>query len=213
MPLFRPDRPGDLDLAAGRVDRHQRAFQLQDRQQLGDGGDLVGPVGDRLLAQDQVALPGPGTDQVQAAAERGAGGRPHRLAVDGHRPQTGRGTQPSRPPAEAGRERRAVQGGQHPVERVVAGDAVGQLQEPPQPVELGLAEPLDLFETVRPGDDRADGDHQNVGEPVFFGPIHPRVGQVGERIDERDLRPAHDRNAPWFQPVYGRRLSTASVTA
>jgi hypothetical protein len=94
----------------------------------------------------------------------------------------------------------------------VAGDAVGQRQESLEPVELGQAEPLDLLEAVGTGDDRTDGDHQDVGQPVFLGPIHPRVGQVGERIDQRDLRPAHGRNPPWFQPVYDRRLSAASVT-
>jgi hypothetical protein len=61
---------------------------------------------------------------------------------------------------------------------------------------LGPAEPLDLLEAVRPGDDGADGDHQDVGQQVLLGPIHPRVRQIGEGIDERNPRSAHGRNPP-----------------
>jgi hypothetical protein len=54
--------------------QYQRPGQVEDAEQLRDGGDLVPPVGDRLLAQDQAVLRGPGADQVQAAAEGAARG-------------------------------------------------------------------------------------------------------------------------------------------
>jgi hypothetical protein len=51
-------------------------------------------------------------------------------------------------------------------EGVVRGDAVGQFQEGPQPGDLGVAEVLDVVPGVGPGDDRTDGDGDDVEEFV-----------------------------------------------
>ncbi len=183
-------------LAEGRVERHQRAPEVQNLQQRGHGHDLVGPVGHRHLAQEQVVLGGPSVDQVQAPAERVAGGRPARLAVNRDGPQPRVLAQVGHPPGEARRELVPVQRREHPVERVVAGDAVGQRQERLEPVHAGVAEPLDLLEAVGPADDRAQGDDKDVVESVPLGPIHTRVGQIGKVPGETYLRLRHG-GASW----------------
>ena len=90
VPALVPDLGDDLLLASGGGDGDRRPLQLQHLEQLGDGGDLVRPVGDRLLAEDQPVLGRPRTDQVQAPAERPPRGRPDGLAVDGDVTQPGR---------------------------------------------------------------------------------------------------------------------------
>ena len=87
------DLPGDLALAAHRVRRHRRACQVEQRQQVRDGRDLVGLVGHRALGEDHTVVAVVGdderADQVGHAAlvpgmfERA----PDRLAVDRDQPR------------------------------------------------------------------------------------------------------------------------------
>ena len=125
------DLPRHLLLTARRVDRHGRARQVQQRQQARDRLDLVALVRHRQLAEDQVIRPDERADQVghaapvpgvlEAAADRLAVDRDQPLAARRLRDRTG-------PGHEAPLERVGVQVREHPAERVVAGDAAGQVQ-------------------------------------------------------------------------------------
>ena len=74
----------DLLLAAHRVDRDERAGQVDLLQELRDGRDLVGLGVGGDLAQRDPLLAGPGADDVQGAEALGPVVRPATgLAVDG----------------------------------------------------------------------------------------------------------------------------------
>src|SRR5262249_26986601 len=74
----------DRLLRPHRVDGHQRAAQLQQAEQLGDGGDLVGLLTAGDAAEAEADLAGPGADQVQGAqAVACPAGAAQGLAVDG----------------------------------------------------------------------------------------------------------------------------------
>ena len=90
---------------SGGVGRHRRAFQSEHLEQRGHRTDLVGPLGDRLQAEDRPVLDGPGVDQGQAAAGGIPPGRAGRPAVDGHMPQAGRLTQSGQPRRDGRRPR------------------------------------------------------------------------------------------------------------
>ena len=83
VPALSPDLLDDLLLAKGRVERHQRALEVQNLEPSGQGRDLVTPITDCHLAEEQVVLGRPGVDPMPAPAERIAGGGPTRLAVSG----------------------------------------------------------------------------------------------------------------------------------
>src|SRR5262249_32475623 len=153
------DLLGNLLLTAGRVNGYQCPFQVEQRQQPGDGGDLVGVGVAGGQAQAQVGLRGPDVDQVQAAeALAGAGRAAHRLAVDGQVLAGQAGVPGVHPAGEALLEGQRVQPGKDALEGVVAWDSVGQLEKALEPVLAFLAEQGDLLEVVGPGDDGADGD-------------------------------------------------------
>ena len=67
------------------------------------------------------------------------------------------------------------------VEAVVRGDAVGEVEEPGQPVPLLAAPVGDGDEVIGPGDDGTQGDGDDVDERV--GDLAAAgVGQAGEMV-------------------------------
>ena len=160
------DLLGDVLLAAHGVDAHQRPFQVQQLQQLGDGRDLVALVLDGDQAQRQAGRAGPGADQVQGlVAGRAVARAAQGLAVDRHlaRHQVGHGGHPT---PEAGLELHGVDQGEEAAEGVVGGDAVGQLQEAAQPLQLGVAEALDGHPVVRTAQDSTQGHRNHIQQLV-----------------------------------------------
>jgi hypothetical protein len=113
---------------------------------------------------------------------------PQGLAVDGHELAARQLDQARRPRQEAPLERLGVEPGEHPAERVVAGDAPGQAQERPQPLRLALPEHGHLGPPVAPADDAQDGDHDHVVQPVGDIP-RPRVVQPLELPEEAQKAP------------------------
>ena len=77
------NRCGVAFLAAARVERHQRAPQVQQGQQRRNRGLLVGEIGHRLLTQQQARLGVPGADEMQDATEIVGRRAVQRLAVNG----------------------------------------------------------------------------------------------------------------------------------
>src|SRR6266542_2726337 len=186
-----PNLLGYVHLAAGRVDGDQGPFQVEDAEQLRDSGDLVGAFFHLLLTQDQVVGHRPGADQVQATAGRGLGTAAGGLAVDGNGLEPAGRAQGRHPAAEAGSELAGVQGGEDAAEGVVGGDAVGQGQEAPEPVVLGMAEGLDVGPGLGPADDGAQGEDEDVAQGVQLGAIEAGVRQVGEVVDQGQLGRCH----------------------
>src|SRR6516162_6552446 len=76
-------------LATHRIDRHQSTLHVQQRQQTGDGFDLVGLLVRGHLTQGQIGLDRPGAHQVQVTqGRRTTAGMPQGFAVDGNVPHT-----------------------------------------------------------------------------------------------------------------------------
>jgi len=126
----RADGPGDLRLGAHRVDRDDGAVQVEFLQQQRDGGDLVGFLLARLLAQHQSLAGRPGGDQMQRLASLAAVmGAPRGLAVDRDELRQRGVTEFLDAGEEAGFEQLRIDGGKHVAQRVMAGDAIRVGQE------------------------------------------------------------------------------------
>jgi hypothetical protein len=118
------------------------------------------------------------------------------LAVDGHKRASGGGGQRVDPGGEAGLERLRIQACKHAAEGVVGGDARGQLEEAGKPREFGAAKKRHLDPAIGPADDRTNGDHQHVGEPMHavFG---PRIRKVCKKAQDSASRLAFHAAAPF----------------
>jgi hypothetical protein len=150
-------------------------------QQLGDGRDLVRLLVHGDLPQKQVIGRGPGVDYVQGRLAVGTVERTAEcLAVDGDDLPLGLLMQGLDPTEEAPLELVGVEPLEEAAVGVVAGDAVGQIEEGLEPVLLGLAEVLDVVPGIGPGDHGTDGDGDDVEQFMEAGAVDARVGQVGE---------------------------------
>ena len=163
--LRRTDRARNLLLASDRVDGDDRPLQRKRREQLRDRHDLV-------LFRVHAHLPQRGVRPVDPrrlddGRTRALGaGPPDGLAVQGHADAL----QPPRRRALPQADAHAHDGGAHhrqdSPERVVAGDAVPQLQELPQARLVLPAVALHVAEPVAAGHVREHRDGEDVGEPV-----------------------------------------------
>lgn len=127
-------------LAVHRVGGDRAAIEREQRQEFGQGRDLVAVAVDPALAQDQALLAGPGADQMQRAGpcttvERAADG----LAVDRHHLVDPGGKGCHEPP-EASLKRFGVQQAEQAGEGIVTRDAARQAHEATEQRRLGLAE-------------------------------------------------------------------------
>ena len=166
-------------MAAQGIDRHQRALDLQQIQERGDGRDFVGFGVHGHLTQGEALGRRPGADEVQRA-EFGRPGAAQRLAVDGHVLDPQRRTDRPHPFLEAGLECPGVEAVEDALEGVVRRDAVGQGQEAAQPVAALAAEGLDLLPVLGTGDDRAQGDDDDVLQRMQAAVNSSRVLELGE---------------------------------
>ncbi len=181
------DLLGDLPLAAHGINRHQAPSEGQLPQEFGQGGDLIGFVLDLDLSQHQAIGRGPGTHQVDgrlAAAPivRAAKG----LAVEGddlggqdlcHR---------FHPALEAAPKLDGIEGGKDPVEGVMGGNAMRQVQEGGEPLRFGFSEQLDAIPALGAANDGADGDDDDTEQRVKLGSLDPRVRKLGKMVGKRE---------------------------
>jgi len=105
---------------------------------------------------------------------------------------------------------------QNPVERMITGIGLAVIglvltgagylwaatrEEGAQPPLLRLPEGRHPHPAVRPADDRAQGDGDDVHQQVLLRALHPRVGQWREmRADAGAVRPGHPRPPPAVAP-------------
>jgi hypothetical protein len=69
---------------------------------------------------------------------------------------------------------------QHSSKGIIDGNAVIELDEPVQTIELGFSELNDIRPTLGAADDCATGHEQHLGQIVFLIPVDTRVGNAGQ---------------------------------
>ena len=181
-----PDLACNRLLAAHGIEGYDAALQAQHAQQFRDGCDFVGLVIHRGLGQHQAVGLRPGTHQMQGPqAPAPVMGAAHALAVDRHDLALGQGKGRLHPVPKALLEVGRVQPCEDPPQRVVRGDPVRQFQEGAQPGLVELAEEGDRHETVGAADDGQYRQDQDVRQMVQLGPVHPRIFQGVQGLDQR----------------------------
>ncbi|MBL8799001.1 MAG: hypothetical protein JNM56_34265 [Planctomycetia bacterium] len=120
---------------------------------------------------------------MQRASAAGAiEGTAQRLAIDGEDAAGGGLDQGIDPLVKALLKGGRVEEGEDAPQGVMGGDAMGQSQEGLQPVELAVAILFDLDPGIGPGDDRTDGQAQDVPEIVVAAMFPAWVVEVGETV-------------------------------
>jgi hypothetical protein len=181
------DVPGDRGVAGERVQAHQAAAQVEAVQQVGQDRQLAALRLGSALGEDDPTLGRVGAHQVQGrppvlAVERAA----HRLAVDRDlpRPIPLRPEHRPHPAEERALERVRVDQHQHAAEGVVRGDAVGEIEEAPEPRLLAPAVERDVLEALRLAEHGAHRDDEDVEQPVLDLPPAARVLDRGQFLDQ-----------------------------
>lgn len=105
-----------------------------------------------------------------------------RLPVDGDDLGRKALAQAARPVHETFRELPRVEQGEDAAEGIMAGDAIGQFEKARQPFAFGFSEALKLDKVLRPAEQRADCNHQDVMKAMGLGALDPWVG------DEREVK-------------------------
>jgi len=157
--VFADDVGGDILLASHDINGDDAAFEFEGAKRFGDGGNLVGFFIHFDLAQHQSIFRCPGADDVGngiSLVEGAAQG----FAVDGDRVVAKGGTGYLYPSDKTVNKARGANSREDAVERVMRGDAVGQLEKGLEPVELGLSEVLNVGEILAHRDHRTQADDQ-----------------------------------------------------
>jgi hypothetical protein len=214
--LVGDDLVGDVDLAAHSVDGDQGAFELlvlgELVEKLENGGDLVGLFRDAELRQGQPGGGGVGAQRVQGfqplamivGAARG-------LAVDGDElmpPRPERGD----PALKAAREQGRINAVYQVPQPARAGNAVVEIGELPQKVEMMLAPFDDVLEIVAGGDRRTGHQQQNLLDRIDNPPRFPVVVELRKLLQKQRQTSSRalvldDRVHLMLQPNQERRWS------
>src|SRR3954465_1732524 len=175
------DLRGNVLLAPHRVERHDGALEMQDVEQLGDGGDLVRLAVDLALTEHQSLITCPGADQMQRSVIVAAAARaPNGLAIDRHHLALDLARQGLCPAHKTALERVRIEQHEDPPERIVRGNTVWQGQEGLQPSLLAAAVKFDVLPAFRAGNHRAYRDHKNIDQPMIAPACHPRIDEPVE---------------------------------
>ncbi len=174
---------GDHALTAHRVNRDNAARQCQQAEQGGQRGNLVRLCLDGDLAQEQPIGRRPRPDEMQRSVPGTMIMRaPHARPIQCNHLTGGLHRTGGNPGQEAALKPGRVEGGEHPPEGIVRGDAIGQGQERLQPGALRLAECLNLHPPVRPANHPAERDRDDVQQLMPFGSLNARINQRREGI-------------------------------
>ena len=123
-------------------------------------------------------------------------GTTQRLAVDGHDLSVDLLHDRPNPGAETVLEMLGRQPGEDPTEGIVGRNAVGQGQEGFQPIVFGLPKLGNRHPTVGSTDRAADGDDQDIDEPMGFVAVDTGIGELGKMIDQRIGGTRHGTRLP-----------------
>ncbi len=157
----------DLFLEAHRVEADRGAFDVELAQELRHRGDLVALPVDEELAETQAAAVGPGADEVDTVLrvtviETVAQG----LAVDVHERACQIPADGGDVGDEAFDEAPRTQRGEDAPVGVVAGRAVGQLEEAAQPGLPEFGEAFEVIEALHASGHGGQGNEENFAEVV-----------------------------------------------
>ena len=180
-------------------------MQVQQLQQLGNGGDLVGFRVSFDLSQGQALLGSPGADHVNGSfLPRPVIGASRGLAVNGHHLAGEQFRNGLGPGHEGILQLHWVEAGKDSAEGVVGWNAVGQFQKGLKPGQLAFAEQFDMDPGIGSADGGADGDRQDVHQFVASGTFYSRIVQLSEMIQNSCLgRLRHARLPPRLLPDHG----------
>ena len=168
----------DGTLAVERVGGHDGALQRQQFQQLRHRSDLVGLGVGGYLRQHQALLAAPGTDPMQGRLAAGPIKRAAQdLPIDGHY-ALALLAKLRHEPLKRVAELIRVQIAKQPAERVVAGQAILQLEKAAQKRLFGLREHRHVHRTLAATQHRAQSDQQQFIEIVQTGIAAARVFQT-----------------------------------
>src|SRR4051812_25318086 len=184
------DLAGDPLLAEAGVQGDQAARQVEPVEQRRHGGALARAGRHGRLAERDPVPGGVGADQLQRApALPAVAGVPQGLAVDRDLPRPVRLGLVRRedradPGEEDALERVRVDQHEDAAEGVVRGDAVRQGEEAPEPGLLAAAAVGHVLEALGLTEHRADGDDQDVDQPVLDPARVARVLDGSESGDQ-----------------------------
>ncbi len=177
------DLPGDLAMAAHRIDGDDRALERMHFQQLRDCGDLVRLAIDGQLAEHEALVGRPGGDQMQRRAAGGAvEGMAQGLAVD-RRHASGAFGKALHETQEAAVELDRIEQAKHAREGVMARDAVTEPQKLPQKGLLRAPEQSHVRAVLAAAQHRAEGNHQDLMQ-IVAGVAVSRIFKVREAAFE-----------------------------
>src|SRR6516165_2609666 len=114
------------------------------------------------------------------------------LSVDSDVPNTQRFVEGVQPLDESLLQRHGVEAIKDPLEGVMGGDAVGQLQEALEPVLAAAGEGSHVNPSVGPGDNGTKGHDDDVEEQVTLAAVDAWVFEAAEAFAESELGPCHD---------------------
>ena len=171
VPAALNDVTRDVLLAAHRIGRDQGLGEFDRLQQQGGGRDLVGlllrghPTRRDPVRAGPRALDGQRAEPVCRVVRPSAG-----LAVNGDPAgRTGAaGFQGlGNPSLEAPPKPLGLKGDEHPADAIAGGEALGEREEPREPVPAMGRPPVDGGRTVAPAHEPANGNHHDVEEQVL----------------------------------------------
>lgn len=153
-------------------------MQADQVQQPGNRRDFIALVVGGLLGKHQFRLRRPDADHVDGRLGRGGvKAVTQGFAVDAQPLLPARIDQPLHPRQKATLERLGIERGEHPAERVVAGNPMGQVKKGLQPVPLALAEVLHIRPALRSANHRQNRNGQNVVQSMQLRACHAGIVQ------------------------------------
>ena len=211
VPALVADELGNGHLTPHRIDADQTVGDVEDSEEFGDGGDLIGFAIDLDLAEEQVLVDRPGIDEVDGAVLLAVVAPLEGLAIDGEVLAGQAPQQPRHPRPEPLLHLIGVQSCEHPAEGVVAGGSVRQRQVPTKPVLARPGERRHLHPAVRTTHHRQQRDHEDGEQLVLPGTMVARILKVGERGDQRVHQSARVRGARFLYPDQLERLDAIAL--
>ena len=105
---------------------------------------------------------------------------PEGLAINGNNLPADELSQTLRPTAKTVGKLLRIKQGKDSAEGIVTRDTIGQLKNRASPFQPGIAEILEVHETLCATQHRAKSDHENIVERMRFGPVNPGICEKGE---------------------------------
>jgi len=179
--FLRDDGLGDVGVGVGAygIEGDDLSGQGEDFDEVGNGGDFVAFIGHMFLSESESALCGLGAHDVACLGIEAVAATQW-LAVDGDDLAFERGVECADVFGEAGVEEIGLDDGEDVGEGLGAGNAVGHFDPFAQPVDLEVAEVLDVGKAVHAAKHGADGHEKHFAEMMQFVAAGARVLDDGE---------------------------------